>query len=639
MLFSSSAASSRVLLPQFLVLGLTTVSIFTGATDPQNKAAYDDAVNMYRAGDCAAAIPLLASAAPSEGRANLPLGECYLETGHYREAIQPLSTYMQQFQADDRSVILLARAYESLRRAQDGIDALTTYLGQNPASLNARVQLGLMYLTAGDRVKSSTEFNTILHKAPNYPGALFGLGLVAIEEQRWPDAIDYLSHVTQIAPDQVDAYRALGKAYERQGQYEKAASAYDQAFALRPSDFKTAKALANCYAKLNKWDDVARALRSGSLEEANDPEATALIERALAKSPQALEEYCRGVIAQNPKNTAALQILAESAYSAKEMDRAKAEYKEILKLEGNDPDPHTSFKLGQIFEAEQKLEDARNYYEKAAQSNTATTLMHLGLARIELALNDAPGAKAALSKLGPPDSDSPDAKALIAEAKLRTNDPEGASSLLTDLVARDPNNKKLLDLAAQTAEKQEKYSEAVEFLERLVQADPANKAVRYRLVVMYTNRPELNGESRAMELLKDSASKQEEDPDGYLLLANLYRRNKDFADAKIYFDLGFKKMPNPIPPRFAWAYTSYANLFFAQGQYEDALTEQLEATQLNPNDPQAQLTLGFIYLKLKRRDEVAEVDAKLKENDPKLASQLEEVARRSGLPVKPQTQE
>jgi predicted Zn-dependent protease len=374
-------------------------------------------------------------------------------------------------------------------------------------------------------------------------------------------------------------------------------------------------------------------LRSGSQEEANDAEATELVQRALTATPRALEEYCRGVIALNPKNTAALRVLAESAYSSKEMDRAKVEYLEILKLEPNDPD--TNFKAGQIFEAEQKLEDARHYYQQAAKSAHASPQMHLAVARVDLALGDAPGAKVALSKLTPPDSDSPDYKALIAEVDLYTNDFEGARGILDELLGRDPNNKKLLDLAAKTAVKQEKYADAVRFLEQLLQADPGNKQIRYWLVRVYTDHTELKQEQRAMELLKSTVSEQE-DPEGYLLLANLYRRNKDVANAKVYFDLGFKKMPNPIPPRLAWAYTSYANFFFSQGQFEEALTEQLQATQLNPGDSDAQLTLGLIYLKLGKRDEAAEVLAKLEESDPKLASQLQELARRSGIHLKTQ---
>jgi tetratricopeptide (TPR) repeat protein len=631
---STSVGLSRIIPVHIFVLGLATVSIVTGAIEPPDKAAYEAAMNKYLAGDCGSAIPLLASVAASDGRANLPLGQCYFQTGSYQEAIKPLSAYLQQFPADDRGVILLARVYDRLSRAQAAIDVLTTYLNPNPMNLNARTQLGLEYLKGGDKVKSAAEFNAILQKAPAYPGALFGLGMIAVEEQHWPDAINYLSRVTQMAPDQVDAHRALGKVYEGQGQYDKAVGPYDQAFTLRPSDFATAKALAKCYAKLDKWNDVARVLRSDSPEEANDAEATELVQRALAATPQVLEEYCRRVIALNPKNTVALRVLAESAYSSKEMDRAKVEYLEILKLEPDDPD--TNFKVGKIFEAEQKLADARRYYEQATKSAHATPQMYLALARLDLALNDAPGAKGALSKVTPPDSDSSDCKALIAQVDLYTNDFEGASGLLADLLGRDPNNQKLLNLAADTAARQERYADAVGFLERLLQADSGNKQVRYRLVKMYTDHTELKGDQRAMELLKDFVSKQDEDPDGYVLLANLYRRNKDIANAKLYFDIGFKKMPNPVPPRYAWAYSTYANFFFSQGQFEEALTEQLQATQLNPNDGEAQLRLGLIYLSLRKRDEAAEVLAKLEETDPKLASQLQEQARRSGLHLKTQ---
>jgi hypothetical protein len=55
---------------------------------------------------------------------------------------------------------------------------------------------------------------------------------------------------------------------------------------LEPFDFDTTKALAKCYVKLDKWDQVASVLRTGSVAEANDPEATELVQRALRTIPK-----------------------------------------------------------------------------------------------------------------------------------------------------------------------------------------------------------------------------------------------------------------------------------------------------------------------------------------------------------------
>ncbi|MFL6463107.1 MAG: tetratricopeptide repeat protein [Bryobacteraceae bacterium] len=608
----------------------------SGAVERPEPADYVTAMNAYRAGDCQSAIPLLSAVARSFGKANLVLGQCYFETESYLKAIEPLRSYIAEFPADYRGAILLARTYLKIDRNEDGIKTLTNYTSQNPQDLNARAQLGRIYLEAGNKDQSASTLRDVLQQAPENPSALLGLALNASADQHWQDAANYASRVIQTAPEQAEAYRILGDAYFHQAQYEKALGPYNEAFRLMPLDFSTEKALAKCYAKLGKWSDVAHVLGSGTVAEANDLELTELARQALQDKPQLLESYCRAAIALNPMNTVAHRVLAQSLDSSKEVERAKVEYLEILKLEQRDPDPQIHYHLGKIFEAEGNIAEARKHYEAASRSSRAISEMHLALGRAYLAINDAPDAKAALAKVGPPDNETTEFKIMNAEINLRTSDVNGASATVTALLSGDPNNKKLLDLAAEIAAKQGKYAEAAGFLERLFQADPENNQIRYRLVTLYTDHPELKGDAKAMEFLKGFAAKQEQDPEGYLLLANLYRRNKDFANAKTYFDLGLAKVPNPIPAKFSWAYSSYASLYYAQGNLQEALVQQLKAIEINPNDNQAQFYLAIMYIKAGNADGVDQVVSRLETRDPDRAAQLLELARRSRLPLKSQ---
>ena len=589
----------------------------------------------YRAADCASAIPLLSTVARADGRANLPLGQCYFETASYLKAIEPLRIYVGQFPADMRGPVLLARSYLQIGRNDDAIKAVTHFTEQHPQDLNARALLGRIYLETGDKERSISILNEVLKQAPQNPAALLGLSFNALERRHWQEAIDNANRVIQIAPGQPEAYRVLGDAYAHLGQYEKALGPYKEAFRRMPLDFAAEKGLAQCYAKLDQWDEVARVLGSGTIAEANDLQMTELAQRAFQDKPQALEEYCRAVIALNPVNTVAHRALAQSAYAAKQTDRAKTEYIEILKLE-KDPDPQINFKLGQIFEAEGNIPEARHYYEAAGRSPRATSEMYIALARIYLAIADAPDAKIALAKVGTPESETKEFKIMNAEVALRTGDVKAASAAINDLLSQDPSNKKLLDLAADASAKQEKYAEAATFLERRLQADPEDKQVRYKLAMLYTDHQELKGEAKAMDLLKDSVTKQEPAPDGYLLLANLYRRNKDFANAKTYFDLGFAKVPNPVPARLAWAYTSYAMMYDTQGNLPEAVAQAVKATQVDPNDDMAQYSLALMYIKAKNAEGVDQIVSRLETRDPDRAAQLVEYARRYHLPLKSQ---
>jgi tetratricopeptide (TPR) repeat protein len=636
MLFRYSGWFCRALFPYAALFLVTVCWTASGAVEKPEPADYVTALGAYRAGDCKAAIPLLSTVAHSFGQANLPLGHCYLETESPLKAIAPLRSYVAEFPADGRGAVLLAKAYLGIYRNEDAVKTLTNYTSQNPQDLSTRAQLGRVYLETGDKDKSVSILHDVLQQAPENINALLGLALNASADQHWQEAADYANRVIRIAPEQAEAYRVLGDAYFHQNQYEKALGPYSEAFRLMPLEFSHERALARCYAKLGKWSDVAHVLGSGTLAEANDVEVTELAQQAYQDKPQLLESYCRAVIAQNPTNAVAHRALAQLLFSSKELERARIEYQEILKLEGADPDPQIHYQLGKIFEAEQNSTEAIKHYEAASKSSRATSEMHLALARAYLSVNDGPDARDVLAKVGSPASETTEFRIMKAEINLRTSDVNGASATIMELLSADPKSTKLLDLAVEASMKQGKYAEAADCLQRLFEADPANNRTRYRLVTLYTDHPELKGDAKAMEFLKGFADKQEQDPEGYLLLANLYRRNKDFANAKIYFDLGLEKVPSPVPAKFSWAYSSYARLYYDQGNLQEALAQQLKAVEINPTDDQAQFYLAVMYIKAGNADGVDQVISKLETRDPDRAAQLLDMARKSRLPLKSQ---
>jgi tetratricopeptide (TPR) repeat protein len=588
----------------------------------------ESGLTLYRSGDCPAAIRVLKDLASSNPAANLPLGECYLDTGSYEDAIEPLLASLRSFPSDTRALHALISAYTSLKRDDDAKNLAHSYLVQHPDSLDAKVQAGLLQIAGGDKESASLAFQAVLEKSPDFPSALYGLGLVASAGQQWPEAIQYLMKASQVAPGVPAIYSALGDAYARQGQCEQAVGPYKQAFDLMPSNFAAAKSLARCYARLGKQEDVARVLRSSTLQEARDTEATEMVAIALKSDPKALGEYLRDVIELNPENIIARKLHAETLESSHKMDEAEAEYLEILKLQKDNPDPATCFSLGAIEEAKNKFEDAHKYYELAARAPSATTAMHLALARVDLALKDAPDAQIELNKVKEPENQTPEFHLMQLEVLVGTAQFDSAAAIANDLLAQRPNDPKVLDLAAQVASKQHRYDDATTLLERLLVAAPDDKTVRSRLVRTYVSHPELKKDDRTLELLSNFVSRQEVDPEGYFLLALLYFRNKDLANAKTFFDLGFSHMPTPVPPNLAWAYSGYTSFLFSQGDFENALTSQLRAAELNPNDESTQYYLGLAYVKLGRAEEAAQVVGKLQAMNSDQAEKLQEELRK-----------
>ncbi len=598
-------------------------SLVYGHAEKSDETAYQLGQNLYRAGDCLAAIPSLKSAVSTEPRANFALGKCYLDTQAYAQAADSLAAYLLQFPSDIQAVHLLAIAYEKAGRNSDALNVIHYYVARHADDPSGQVELGRYYLETGDKEKAAAAFSGVLEKSADDPAALLGSGLIASADGRWAEAAELLKRSSQLAPGAPATFKALGDVYARQGKCEEALGPYGRAFELRPSDYPTAKSLAKCYAALNKLEDVARVLRSSTLEEAKDIEATQMVAKALAGNAEALAEYANSVIALNPDNTVARSVRAQALLTAKQTNEAIAEYLEILKVEKDHPDAEICYKLATLYEARGDLKSAHQYYTLAAASPAATSLMHLALARTNLALNDPLGAQGELGKVGAPESNSLDYKILQVEVQLRSGNWDSANSLALELLQNDPQNVKLLDLSAQIAGKQERYEDEAALLERLYQASGTDKRVRYRLARLYIARPELKQEDRAMELLKDFTARQETDPEGYLLLGYRYQLKKDATNTRTYYELGFARVPNPTPASLAWAYVDYAAFLGEAGDLQGALEQQSRAVQLNPDDEDTQFNLGVIDVKLKKFEEVKQVIEKLQVLNPKSADDLQ----------------
>ena len=87
------------------------------------------------------------------------------------------------------------------------------------------------------------------------------------------------------------------------------------------------------------------------------------------------------------------------------------------------------------------------------------------------------------------------------------------------------------------------------YLERALAVDAKNRDLRFELVSIYTNNDSLDRLPRALDLMNEYVGLNPDDYEGYLLLANLYRRNSDAARAHDYFARGFDMLPANPPAR------------------------------------------------------------------------------------------
>lgn len=580
---------------------------------------------------------MLERSATANPRANLLLGRCYFETQQWAKAVEAFSAYQKSAPGDPEGVILIARAQERGGHGDAAAALLNDFLKSHPNEQSARTALGDLYVRLGRGSDAMTEHQAVLKDQPGDPGARIGVGLLLLHEEKWQAAVQELEKVRPDVPEDSRVLSGIGAAYAALGNCERAIDPLRLALDLSPDDYPLAKKVAACDAKLKRWSAVLGALRTGTIEESRDEEATRMVVEAYSASVDlaGAEAYCRWAIIATPANVTAHLSLGNLLFTAKRSREAYSEYAEVVKLKPDSPDIRE--RMGDISMDQKDPSDARAQYEAAVQSAKATDTARMKLARLCFASDDYKCVTQTVAGVTSP-ALLMQAKTLRARVEYKSENWDQAGLLANELLAGDPQNSTLLQIAADVAARQNKPVEAADLYERALKLEPTNKDFVYRLTGLYSNYDELKDRlPRAIALLTDFLQKVQQDAEGYLLLGNVYRKMSDLDNAKLNFKTGFDKIQPPIPPRLSWAYNAYGVLLYNENKFEEAYPYETQAVHLNPNDEASQLNFALLCLELGKMDELnAARDKLVALNSTQVAALDQEIERKKNAPKKRQ---
>lgn len=611
-----------------LTLGLAS-ACWAQLPDGPDDSSFQRATTLYRAADCRSAIPLLDRAAPTNPRASLLLGRCYLDSQQFAKALEAIKVYQRSVPADPEGAILAARAQQQVGQGDAAAATLNDFLKLHPEEQSVRTALADLYIHLGRGADAATQQQTVLREQPRDPGARIGEGLLLLHEEKWQATIDQLEKVRPDVPEDSRLLAAIGTAYQALGNCDRAVAPLRLALDLSPDDYPLAKKLAICDVKLKKWSAVLAALRTGTIEESRDEEATRVVVEAYSASADlaGAEAYCRWAIIATPTNLTAHLNLANLLYTGKRIREAYAEYVEVVKLKPDSPDIQE--RMGDISIDQKDPSDARAHYEAALRSSKAPDTARMKLARLCFASDDLKCVTQAVAGVTSP-ALVIQAKTLRARVEYKSENWDQAGLLANDLLKSDPENSTLLRIAADVASRQNKPVEAADLYEHALKLEPANKEFVYRLAGLYSNYDELKDHlPRAVALLTDFLQKVQQDAEGYLLLGNVYRKMNDLENAKPNFKTGFDKIQPPIPQRLSWAYNAYGVLLYNENKFDEAYPYETQAVQLNPNDEASQLNFALLCLELGKMDELnAARDKLVAMNSAQVAALDQEIERK-----------
>jgi len=231
----------------------------------------------------------------------------------------PLATLRAHSQGDGRDARqpadeVLRRDPRALPRAAEGRWSAWAAVQKPPEELAGELREGTRAYLAADYGAAASSFFALLEREPDFPPALYQLGVTYFRLRRYGDCARVFERFLAVAPQEVGATQALAHSYYSLGEYERALEHYTQVLAANPSSVEALRGFA------------LSQMRLGRLEE-----SLASLERCLEL---------------RPKHAEALYWKAKVLFDLSRSQEARTAAEAARELDPFDPRPH--FLLSQV---------------------------------------------------------------------------------------------------------------------------------------------------------------------------------------------------------------------------------------------------------------------------------------------------
>jgi len=183
------------------------------------------------------------------------VGEAQLQASDWANAEQSLRRCLKLDPDFDQAMSALARALHQQNKDDEARQWVDKALQINPKNLKAWYQKGWMNM-ASDPKTAAEAFEQTLAIQPSFAMAHRDLGMLMLQQQRFPEAASHLEKAAELGIDQPKLYNFLGIAYSRTGRFGAAAGAYKKALAKDPSYAEAHLNLSYAYQKLSRPADA-----------------------------------------------------------------------------------------------------------------------------------------------------------------------------------------------------------------------------------------------------------------------------------------------------------------------------------------------------------------------------------------------
>ncbi|XP_043507681.1 Bardet-Biedl syndrome 4 protein homolog isoform X2 [Frieseomelitta varia] len=164
------------------------------------------------------------------------LGECYTKLNQLHEAKKYLRRSIE-LTKNELPYILLARTYLLEDNVTEAQNAYTAALSQNPESIDAATELGLLYLKIGDVQRAFQQFGTAIAHSPNYTKAMLPIAYIIQNHQEYDVALSKYKLAAQSIPESYILWNNIGMCFYGKQKYVAAISCLKRAHYLNSMAF------------------------------------------------------------------------------------------------------------------------------------------------------------------------------------------------------------------------------------------------------------------------------------------------------------------------------------------------------------------------------------------------------------------
>ncbi len=506
--------------------------------------------------------------------------------------------------------------FVSLQSGLAGADVIAPNTDSSQALL-----LGIQQsIQAGDFQGARVEIQDAFKAFPGDPRLHNFLGVIDAQQQNFVAAEADFQKAIQIAPRFIGAYLNLGRLYQAESlkdtRYcEKALDVYTKVFAIEPGNVEARYEAALLLKRLGKFDSSMRELARMPEEDQHRAPALSLrcadeaalhqndLARAsvidLLKAPDLAEAYVLPLIQDLVKNHRSdlATILLESL-----VKRGLASVAVTEQLAG-------------LYEAQQRLDDARQTLAKQLEMGQPSAALLSRLAKIAYKTGDLEGSLGYLAHARDLDPGSAAIHFLFGLVCIDLKLPPEAEASLQEAVRLDPQNPYYSYALGAVQLERHNPDGAILHFKVFRDAQLQDPRGSFALGVAYFDADQTKAARKELE----SVVNRSQTRSGALLyLGRLALREQNLAEAANDFEQGIHSNPAIIEP-----YVELAAVQIRTGNYKAAEQNLKHAFELAPDNYQANFNLLFLY---KRTN-----DARAEEQSRRLAALRKATEEREGM--------